>query len=78
MSAGTEIACLAAPVADVALGELADVLVDCVAGGASVSFMSPLSHDRALGFFRKFAASVAAVITALVASAESKSDDVKA
>jgi len=68
VSAGTEIACLAAPVADVALGELADVLVDCVAGGASVSFMSPLSHDRALGFFRKVAASVAAGDTVLLAA----------
>lgn len=31
---------------------LADVLVDCVQGGASVSFMWPLSRDRALAFWR--------------------------
>lgn len=31
---------------------LADLLIDCVEGGASVSFMLPLSRDRALGFWR--------------------------
>ena len=30
--------------------ELADVLIDCVEGGASVSFMLPLSRERALAF----------------------------
>ncbi|MEO8267649.1 MAG: GNAT family N-acetyltransferase [Ilumatobacteraceae bacterium] len=30
---------------------LADVLVDCVEGGASVGFMSPLTHDRAEAFW---------------------------
>lgn len=34
---------------------LADVLIDCVEGGASVSFMLPISRDRALGFWRKVA-----------------------
>lgn len=37
---------------------LADVLVDCVEGGASVGFMQPLSHDRALDFWRGVAAAV--------------------
>jgi hypothetical protein len=46
VSARSEIVSLAAPVADAALVELADVLVDCVAGGASVSFMSPFPLDR--------------------------------
>jgi GNAT superfamily N-acetyltransferase len=68
MSASAEIVALAAPVADIALVELADVLVDCVAGGASVSFMSPFSHDQALGFFRKVAGSVAAGDTVLLAA----------
>ena len=58
MSARAEIVALAAPVADVALVELADVLVDCVAGGASVSFMAPFSLGQALGFFSKVAGSV--------------------
>ncbi|WP_296223688.1 GNAT family N-acetyltransferase [Ralstonia sp. UBA689] len=31
---------------------LADVLIDCVEGGASVSFMWPLSHDKARAFWR--------------------------
>lgn len=38
---------------------LADVLVDCVEGGASVSFMSPLSRDKALAFWRGVAEGVA-------------------
>jgi ribosomal protein S18 acetylase RimI-like enzyme len=68
VSAGAEIVALAAPVADAALVQLADVLVDCVEGGASVSFMSPFSHDSALGFFRKVASSVAAGETVLLAA----------
>jgi GNAT superfamily N-acetyltransferase len=30
---------------------LADLLIDCVEGGASVSFMRPLTRDRALAFW---------------------------
>jgi GNAT superfamily N-acetyltransferase len=37
------------------LDQLADVLVDCVEGGASVSFMYPLSHERALTFWCRVA-----------------------
>jgi GNAT superfamily N-acetyltransferase len=40
------------------LGELAEVLLDCVAGGASVSFMLPLSRDEALTFWRGVASGV--------------------
>jgi GNAT superfamily N-acetyltransferase len=68
VSATIEIVSLAAPVADAALDQLADVLVDCVAGGASVSFMSPFSHENALGFFRKVAGLVAAGDTLLLAA----------
>jgi GNAT superfamily N-acetyltransferase len=35
------------------LGELAEVLLDCVAGGASVSFMASLSKPEAESFFEK-------------------------
>ena len=42
------------------LGQLADLLIDCVEGGASVSFMLPLSRERALAFWRRVAADVAA------------------
>ena len=41
------------------LVQLADVLVDCVEGGASVSFMLPLSHARAMSFWRGVAAGIA-------------------
>ena len=38
--------------ADAVLPLLADILLDCVDGGASVSFMAPLSRDKALAFWR--------------------------
>jgi GNAT superfamily N-acetyltransferase len=68
VSAAFVIAVLDAPVVDTELDQLADVLVDCVEGGASVSFMSPFPHDEALAFFRKVAASVAASDTVLLAA----------
>jgi GNAT superfamily N-acetyltransferase len=45
---------------------LADVLIDCVEGGASVSFMLPLSRDRAVAFWRRVAQDVAAGTRALL------------
>jgi GNAT superfamily N-acetyltransferase len=56
------------PVSDGVIEQLASVLVDCVEGGASVSFMSPFSHGEALAFFRKVATSVAAGDTVLLAA----------
>jgi GNAT superfamily N-acetyltransferase len=38
---------------------LADVLIDCVEGGASVSFMAPLPRERAQAFWRGVAEGVA-------------------
>ena len=38
---------------------LAEVLMDCVEGGASVSFMAPLSRERAQDFWRGVAEGVA-------------------
>jgi len=38
---------------------LADVLIDCVEGGASVSFMLPLPREKALAFWRGVADGVA-------------------
>lgn len=35
------------------LGELADILVDCVEGGASVNFMAGFTHAEAEAFFEK-------------------------
>ncbi|MGF6531191.1 GNAT superfamily N-acetyltransferase [Paraburkholderia sp. GAS206C] len=38
---------------------LADVLIDCVEGGASVGYMLPLAREKALGFWRGVAEGVA-------------------
>jgi len=43
-----------------AITELADVLLDCVAGGASVSFMASLTRDRAIAYWTQVADDVAA------------------
>lgn len=59
MSGEAEIVILGPPVGEAVLDQLAAVLVDCVAGGASVSFMSPFSQSDGLRFFRKVAGSVA-------------------
>jgi GNAT superfamily N-acetyltransferase len=40
------------------LDGLAAVLVDCVAGGASVSYLTPFSHEQARGAFEAVAAEV--------------------
>src|SRR5947199_4503020 len=48
------------------VGVLADILIDCVEGGASVSFMHPLTRDRALAFWRRVAEGVAAGQRALL------------
>ena len=39
-------------VSDAQLQGLAEVMLDCVVGGASVGFMQPLSRERALSFWR--------------------------
>jgi GNAT superfamily N-acetyltransferase len=49
--------------ADAARGHIAalsSILMDCVEGGASVSFMTPLTREKADGFWLGVAASVAA------------------
>jgi GNAT superfamily N-acetyltransferase len=45
--------------ATAAVPALADVLVDCVHGGASVSFMAPLPAAKALAFWQGVASGVA-------------------
>jgi ribosomal protein S18 acetylase RimI-like enzyme len=40
------------PEVDVVVAGMAEVLVDCVEGGASVGFMLPLSVERAVAFWR--------------------------
>jgi GNAT superfamily N-acetyltransferase len=51
---------------DAQIEGLADVLVDCVEGGASVSFMSPLTRERAEEFWRRVAQGVEAGERALL------------
>lgn len=48
-----------ATLTDADVAQLAAVLVDCVEGGASVSFMHPLSLEKAAAFWRRLAADVA-------------------
>jgi hypothetical protein len=50
---------IAASEALACLEALADVLIDCVEGGASVSFMLPLPREKALAFWRGVAEGVA-------------------
>jgi len=45
---------------------LTEVLVDCVEGGASVSFMHPLTRERAMAFWRRVAQDVAVEKRALL------------
>ncbi|HET9702470.1 MAG TPA: GNAT family N-acetyltransferase [Vicinamibacterales bacterium] len=45
---------------------LADVTKDCVDGGASIGFMQPFTRERAIGFWKKVGADVAAGRRALL------------
>ena len=51
---------------DAQIAALAEVLINCVEGGASVSFMHPLSRDRATAFWRGVAREVAVGARALL------------
>jgi GNAT superfamily N-acetyltransferase len=57
---------------DTQIDELAGVLVDCVEGGASVSFMHPLTHERAATFWRGVAQGVAAGERALLVAEDAQ------
>jgi len=50
---------------------LADVLIDCVAGGASVGFLDPLDADRARTYWRDVAGAVARGERALLVAEDS-------
>lgn len=50
----------------VQIDALAALLIDCVDGGASVSFMHPLTFDRSAAFWRRVARGVAAGERALL------------
>jgi GNAT superfamily N-acetyltransferase len=55
------------------IGALSAVLIDCVEGGASVSFMSPLTHERADAFWQGVAEGVAAGERILLVAREGSS-----
>jgi hypothetical protein len=60
-------------VSNAQIDQLADVLIDCVEGGASVSFMHPLTRDRAVAFWRRVADGVAAGHRAVVVAEDLQS-----
>ena len=57
---------------DAQIDGLATLLIDCVEGGASVSFMHPLSRDRAVAFWRHVAQGVAAGKRALLVAEDAQ------
>jgi GNAT superfamily N-acetyltransferase len=59
-------------VSDAEIDGLAEVLIDCVEGGASVSFMHPLSRERATAFWRHVAQGVAAGERALIVAEDAQ------
>jgi GNAT superfamily N-acetyltransferase len=68
MSERAEVAVLDPAAARHVLSELAEVLADCVAGGASVSFMQPFGVDEAANYFRKVISEVERGETVLLAA----------
>ena len=54
------------------IDQLAGVLMDCVEGGASVSFMHPLTRERAVAFWRRVADGVARGERALLIAEDSE------
>src|SRR5947208_1360385 len=57
---------------DAQIDGLADVLIDCVEGGASVSFMHPLPRDRAVAFWLRVAHGVAMGERALLVAEDAR------
>jgi GNAT superfamily N-acetyltransferase len=54
---------------------LSEVLIDCVAGGASVSFLAPLASERAQVFWRGVAESVGRGERILLVAEDSRTDN---
>jgi len=57
---------------DAQIDALAGVLIDCVDGGASVSFMHPLPRDRAVAFWGRVAQGVTAGERALLVAEDAQ------
>ena len=59
-------------VSETEIDGLTEVLMDCVEGGASVSFMHPLTRERAVEFWRRVAQAVAAGDRALLVAEDAE------
>ena len=59
-------------VSDAEVDALSTVLIDCVEGGASVSFMLPLTRERADAFWRRVSDDVAAGARALLVAEDAE------
>ena len=57
---------------DAEVAALSDLLIDCVEGGASVSFMLPLTGERAEAFWRRVASDVAVGARALLVAEDAE------
>jgi GNAT superfamily N-acetyltransferase len=68
VTAASDITALDASGIEAAADQLADVLLDCIHGGASVSFMRSLSRQEAVSYFQNVARSVADGHTVLLAA----------
>jgi GNAT superfamily N-acetyltransferase len=66
MSDSIRVRRLAPAEASARIPELCEVLIDCVEGGASVSFMAPMTADKASLFWRRVAQGVASGERALL------------
>ena len=60
-------------ITDAKIVELARLLIDCVEGGASVSFMAPLSIEKASAFWHQVADAIARGERALLVAEDSAS-----
>ncbi|HJR50730.1 MAG TPA: GNAT family N-acetyltransferase [Gemmatimonadales bacterium] len=58
------------------VAELSAVLIDCVEGGASVSFMAPLTRERADAFWRRVADGVASGDRLLLVAEDQSSGEI--
>jgi len=73
LASGVDLIALTAGEARAQCGPMAEILIACVNGGASVSFMAPLARDKAESFWHSVADSVERGERMLVAAKERSS-----
>ena len=73
---GSMVKSLSGPQAFARIAGLADVLIDCVHNGASVSFMAPLSREKAEAFWRVVAEEVAQGARILLVAEEAETGEI--